>query len=236
MTLAEEMKTLLTILGVASIPLVDAGQASVWNTPNQEDRQLDSVGEGFEFKINQDFTFIREASLPLTVKIHGSEGVAYSKTVGEGTSYDLSCVLKPRRYRIKAEPFDDKKYWGCPGGYVTIKEDGTMSSWAQKVVFRMKMEPIAPINRVELDEARPTLKWQPIGGAKSYRIGWFEHDSDTHEVINRGVAEAGGRTDWTFDFDLVEGRTYEWSVDAIDGSGERFAYYSASYFKTTKAN
>jgi hypothetical protein len=39
-------------------------------------------------------------------------------------------------------------------------------------------------------------------------------------------------SEWTFDFDAVPNRTYEWIVVALDKDGKRYAYHASGYFVT----
>jgi hypothetical protein len=91
---------------------------------------------------------------------------------------------------------------------------------------------LSPINFEVPKTLRPTLKWQPIAGAQSYTVSWFELQGKFRKIVNKKEDIPVNATEWTFDADVVGGRTYEWQVVAFDKDGKRFAYFASGYFTT----
>jgi hypothetical protein len=229
-----KIRTILVSLALVSALYSAEERITPWTHPDRVFSKLAPLEDGFEFKTKGDFTFAEEPSLPMTFRLFDEAGRSNSQLIKTGTSYNISMKLKPGRYRIETETADDDKYWGCPGGYLTVEDDGTMSIWAQPIRFQLKMTPISPVELVEINELRPALKWQPVQGAFSYLVRWFEQDPETGRAVNRGHATVEGENSWTFNFDLISNRTYEWMVFARDESGSQFAYHASSAFKTQK--
>lgn len=65
---------------------------------------------------------------------------------------------------------------------------------------------------------RPTLRWRPVEGVKSYHVTVYRAGGDP--VV--GPIEVIG-TEWTLDRDLERGTPYEWEVGWTRGETERYA-------------
>ena len=65
---------------------------------------------------------------------------------------------------------------------------------------------------------RPTLRWRPVEGVRSYQVTVYRAGGD--QVV--GPIEVTG-TAWTLDRDLERGTVYEWEVAWTRGEAERYA-------------
>lgn len=186
-----------------------------------------------ELKLNRRISWTKEPCYPLKISLlDGKRVPVVTSTVENGTTVELCGFLSPGKYTIYSEVDKASGYWGSYGGTVSVAEDGRISIQPQPIQHSLKMKLIAPSQMELVVVARPTLLWEPVEGAKSYTIRWFEEEPATRKVLsqkqNIKVTDPG----WAFDVDVVPLRTYEWQVDAYDEAGVRIAYFASGYFRT----
>lgn len=93
---------------------------------------------------------------------------------------------------------------------VSAPEINLMGQSADRLPFKL----ISPVG-VILGSNRPTLRWQPLGGASSYTVSVF--DANFNRVATSGPQAA---TEWTVPLSLANGKVYSWEVTALKDNQE----------------
>jgi hypothetical protein len=93
---------------------------------------------------------------------------------------------------------------------VSAPEINLMGQSADRLPFKL----ISPVG-VILGSNRPTLRWQPLGGATSYKVSVF--DANFNRVATSGQQAA---TAWTVPLSLANGKVYSWEVTALKDNQE----------------
>lgn len=185
----------------------------------------------------------QEPLWPVTVSIQDGECNAMaSVAVTSAAPFILCADLAPGEYQIRSELPENTPpaaYWDEYGTRVKVRTDGTLEILYEQVLRHLrKMTPLSPIHKDVVTDRRPTLKWAPFPGARSYEVHWFEEHpdrADDDKVIKTVQHLRTDQPEYTFAEDVVPGRIYEWSVRAFDADGVELAYWGASYFTTPPA-
>jgi hypothetical protein len=186
-----------------------------------------------EVKITRRLLWTGKPAYPVTVSLKAEDGSLFlTQKITEGSTVTLSGAIRRGNFKIYSDIAKDTGYWPAFGGKVAIGADGSISLTPQPIEHQLRMTLLAPKQLEELTAKRPTLKWEPVAGAQSYTITWIELQGKFRKIVNKKEDIAVNASEWTFDTDVVPGRTYEWIVVALDKDGKRFAYYASGYFVT----
>ena len=184
-----------------------------------------------EVKLTRRLLWNGKPAYPVTISLQAEDGNLFlTQKITEGSAVTLSGFVRRGNFKIYSDIAKDSGYWPTFGGKVAIGADGSIALTPQPIEHPLRMTLLAPAKFEVVTAPRPTLKWQPVTGAQSYTISWFELEGKFRKIKNKKEDIPVNASEWTFDADLVSGRTYEWQVFAFDKDGKRFAYFASGYF------
>gem|GEM_PF-5284694 len=204
---------------------------------DEETKATSSIGTlkngRVEVKLTRRILWTGEPVYPVTVSLQAEDGTLFlTQKITEGSAVVLSGPIRRGNFKIYSSIEKESGYWPCYGGKVAIGADGSIALTPQPLEHQLKMTLLAPGKLETVSVARPVLKWKPVDGAESYTISWFELQGKFRKIVNKKEDLSVNASEWTFDTDVVPGRTYEWIVVAFDKEGKRFAYFASGYFET----
>ncbi|MCA9491600.1 MAG: PDZ domain-containing protein [Myxococcales bacterium] len=166
---------------------------------------------------------------PVTVTLTNGVEVVAATVVTTDAAFSIEADVGPGVWRVVSDVSRDadRSWWTALGPYLDVEPSGLAScaSNCMGLQHARKMEVSAPSWSEAVTEARPSLSWKPVPGADHYGVRWFELPTESR----RKPTEAVHGTTWTFPFDVVQGRVYQWDVEAYAASGEQIARMNGSF-------
>lgn len=218
--------------------ILTANSCFAGNTFTDEDNKPSNltgvVKDGkIEVKITRRLYWTDKPAYPVTVSLKAEDGTLFlTQKITEGNTVTFSGAIRRGNFRIYSDIAKESGYWPAIGGKVSIAADGSISLTPQPIEHQLRMTLLEPKQLAEIAAKRPTLKWEPVAGAQSYTITWIELQGRFRKIVNKKEDIPVNASEWTFDFDVVPNRTYEWIVVALDKDRKRFAYFASGYFVT----
>lgn len=193
----------------------------------------------YRFTFSDRVRFSREPAYPVRVEIRPAREIepTHGVLVAKGEPFRLEADLAPGEYIIGSRIPDNwppRRYWDSTSLRLSIDESGhARLDEGRGLLHLLVMRSTSPDHMAVVEEKRPVLRWEPIEGAVRYGItSLIEEDLRTRKVIRYLDGAPMEGTEYAVEVDLAPGRVYEWSVAAVDASGEDFAYFSTGYFVT----
>jgi hypothetical protein len=135
----------------------------------------------------------RRVALTARGKLAGAEGLAYADEQRVVNALKSKSVFVPPLAEVRST-------------------GGTRMGGAGERTFRL----VGPAGKV-IAADRPTLRWQPVEGAESYRVEISDPNDNYREVATSPALAA---SEWRVDRPLERGRVYSWQVVALKGGEE----------------
>jgi hypothetical protein len=135
----------------------------------------------------------KRVALTARGKLAGAEGLAYADEQRVVNALKSKSVFVPSLAEVRS------------AGGARMGEAGERT-------FRL----VGPAGKVIASD-RPTLRWQPVEGAESYRVEISDPNANYREVATSPALAAN---EWRIDRPLERGRVYSWQVVALKGGEE----------------
>lgn len=143
------------------------------------------------------------------------DNVAASQVIRHGKNFVLNANLYPGTYQFQVLPSSDTADVYDPIRFPAfhIDKEGAahfLSPFASKIEFVRKIVRLTPDDGEVVVEKRPTLRWQPLSSAASYRVRWYD---------TQGLDIQTPQPWYQLPQDLDDNRGYDWIVEACDDHG-----------------
>jgi anti-sigma factor RsiW len=135
----------------------------------------------------------KRVALTARGKLAGAEGLAYADEQRVVNALKSKSVFVPSLAEVRSA-------------------GGARMGGAGERTFRL----VGPAGKV-IAADRPTLRWQPVEGAESYRVEVSDPNDNYREVATSPALTAN---EWRLDRPLERGRVYSWQVVALKGGEE----------------
>ncbi|MCB9687668.1 MAG: PDZ domain-containing protein [Alphaproteobacteria bacterium] len=196
--------------------------------------QLDpgSAPRTFRLACQGHVTWAGAPAWPVTVTLTNDvDAAAATVVVSSDATFRIEAEVGPGVWHVSSDVSSeaDGSWWSSLGPFLDVEASGRVSCVSNCIMglhHVRKMALSGPARGEVVTEARPVLGWEPVPGADHYGVRWFELPTESGRMK---PAEPVRGTTWTFPFDVVQGRVYQWDAEAYDASGERIARMGGSF-------
>jgi len=165
--------------------------------------------------------------------INGCQGQQFSAVTDKNGIYLLANVT-PGDYALVFHSLDTNEWVYVTSSYIdakkfTVEADKTVTLEDQNMV-KYDLKPVSPVDKAQVSEAKPSLKWDAYPGAAYYNV-YVSPDGELANILN---LDNYTQTDISPDQALLA-CDYVWKIEAYNEHGIRIAEYD-DYFHFSVIN